>query len=134
MWWSVRQSLTKFSAMSKYFSESEFKKCVPSCSERDMDGAFLSLLDEVREKAGIPLVLNCAYRSSSWDKSKGRSGNSAHTRGKAVDIRCNTSVTRYKIVKAALDCGVRRIGIGKSFVHLDNDDSLPQDVIFHYYE
>ena len=134
MWWSARQSLTKFSAMSKYFPESEVKKCVPSCSERDMDGAFLSLLDEVREKAGIPLVLNCAYRSSSWDKSKGRSGNSAHTRGKAVDIRCNASVTRYKIVKAALDCGVRRIGIGKSFVHLDNDDSLPQDVIFHYYE
>lgn len=134
MWWSARQSLTKFSAMSKYFSESEFKKCVPSCSERDMDGAFLSLLDEVREKAGIPLILNCAYRSSSWDKSKGRSGNSAHTRGKAVDIRCNASVTRYKIVKAALDCGVRRIGIGKSFVHLDNDNSLPQDVIFHYYE
>lgn len=24
--------------MSRYFSESEFKKCVPSCSERDMDG------------------------------------------------------------------------------------------------
>lgn len=120
--------------MSRYFSESEFKKCVPSCSERDMDGAFLSLLDEVRERAGIPLVLNCAYRSSAWDKSKGRSGNSAHTRGKAVDIRCNASVTRYKIVKAALDCGVRRIGIGKSFVHLDNDNSLPQDVIFDYYE
>lgn len=134
MWWSVRQSLTKFSAMSKYFSESEFKKCVPSCSERDMDGAFLSLLDEVREKAGIPLILNCAYRSSSWDKSKGRSGNSAHTRGKAVDIRCNASVTRYKIVKAALDCGVRRIGIGRTFVHVDSDETKPQGVIWHYYD
>ena len=134
MWWSARQSLTKFSAMSKYFSESEFKKCVPSCSERDMDGAFLSLLDEVRERAGIPLVLNCAYRSSSWDKSKGRSGNSAHTRGKAVDIRCNASVTRYKIVKAALDCGVRRIGIGRTFVHVDTDETKPQGVIWHYYD
>ena len=77
--------------MSKYFSPSEFKKCVPSCSIEDMDGGFLALLDKVREKAGIPLVLNCAYRSREWDKSKGRSGNSAHTRGKAVDIRCNTS-------------------------------------------
>ena len=99
-----------------------------------MDGAFLSLMDEVRSKAGIPLVLNCAYRSVEWDKSHGRSGNSAHTRGLAVDIRCNAGVTRYKIVKAALDCGVRRIGIGKSFVHLDNDNSLPQDVICDYYE
>ena len=120
--------------MSRYFSESEFKKCVPSCSIEDMDGAFLSLLDEVRERAGIPLVLNCAYRSSSWDKSKGRSGNSANTRGRAVDMRCNKGPTRFKIVKAALDGRVRRIGIAKSFVHLDNDDSLPQDVIFDYYE
>ena len=120
--------------MSKYFSESEFKKCVPSCSERDMDGAFLSLLDDVRSIAGIPLVLNCAYRSAEWDKSKGRSGNSAHTRGLAVDIRCNTSANRMKIVRAALDCGIRRIGIGKSFIHLDADESLPQDIIFHYYE
>lgn len=123
----------KSSAMSKYFSPSEFKKCVPSCSIEDMDGGFLALLDKVREKAGIPLVLNCAYRSREWDIAKGRSGNSAHTRGKAVDIRCNSSATRFKIVKAAMECGIVRIGIGKSFVHLDNDSSLTQNVIFDYY-
>lgn len=98
-----------------------------------MDGGFLDLLDKVREKAGIPLVLNCAYRSREWDIAKGRSGNSAHTRGKAVDIRCNSSATRFKIVKAAMECGIVRIGIGKSFVHLDNDSSLTQNVIFDYY-
>ena len=119
--------------MSKYFSPSEFKKCVPSCSIEDMDGGFLALLDKVREKAGIPLVLNCAYRTKAHEKEMGRSGNSAHTRGKAVDIRCNASENRYKIVKAALECGVCRIGIGATFVHLDNDISLPQEVIFHYY-
>lgn len=124
----------KFLQMSRYFSESEFKRCVPSCSESDMDGAFLSLLDKIREEAGIPLVLNCAFRSSSYDKSKGRSGNSAHTKGKAVDIRCTTSANRMKIVRSAIKCGIRRIGIGKSFVHLDTDESLVQDIIFHYYE
>lgn len=119
--------------MSKYFHPSEFTRCTPSCKIEQMDAAFLALLDEVREAAGIPLVLNCAYRSRAWELSKGRSGNSAHTRGKAVDIRCNTSANRYKIVAAALGCGVRRIGIGKTFVHLDNDESLPQGVIWHYY-
>ena len=98
--------------MSKYFSPSEFKKCVPSCSIEDMDGGFLALLDKVREKAGIPIVLNCAYRSREWDKSKGRSGNSAHTRGKAVDIRCNTSENRYKIIKAALSVASAVSGLG----------------------
>lgn len=119
--------------MSKYFSPSEFRKCTPACDISQMDAGFLALLDEVREKAGIPLVLNCAYRSVAYDKAKGRSGNSAHTRGKAVDIRCNASENRFKIIRAALDCGIRRIGIGQSFIHLDNDASLPQRVIWHYY-
>lgn len=120
--------------MSKYFSEKEFNRCNPSCSERDMNNGFLTLLDKVRETAQIPLVLNCAYRSKDYDKSKGRSGNSAHTKGKGVDIRCNTSANRYKIVKAAIECGITRIGIGKTFVHLDNDDTLPQGVIWDYYD
>lgn len=119
--------------MSKYFKPSEFKSCVPSCSIEQMEAGFLSLLDKVREKAGIPLVLTCAYRSREWDLSKGRTGNSAHTRGKAVDIRCNSNANRLKIVRAALECGITRIGIGKSFVHLDNDASLTQGVIWHYY-
>ena len=119
--------------MSKYFTASEFQRCSPSCSIKQMDADFLDLLDRVRERAGIPLVLNCAYRSKEWDQAKGRTGNSAHTRGKAVDIRCNTSQNRYRIVKAALECGVRRIGIAKTYVHLDNDTSLPQGVIWDYY-
>lgn len=118
---------------SKYFKESEFQKCVPACSLQDMDQRFMQTLDALRAQSGIPLVLNCAYRSAAWDRSKGRSGNSAHTRGKAADIRCNSSDTRMKIVKAALQLGIKRIGIGKNFVHVDTDTTLPQNVIFHYY-
>lgn len=117
----------------KYFKESEFKKCVPSCSLQDMDQDFISMLDALRAQAGIPLVLNCAYRSKAWDIKKGRSGNSAHTRGKAADIRCNANGTRWKIVKAAIELGFTRIGIGKNYVHVDTDKSLTQQVIWHYY-
>ena len=118
----------------KYFKEAEFKKCTPSCSLQDMQQSFMTTLDAVRAIAGIPLKLSCAYRSVAWDKAKGRSGNSAHTRGYAVDIVCNSSSTRSKIVTAALRCGVNRIGIGKNFVHLDTDPSLPKNVIWHYYD
>lgn len=117
----------------RYFTDAEFRRCSPSCSIEQMDEGFLRLLDQVRETAGIPLVLNSGYRSVAYDKAKGRSGNSAHTRGKAVDIRCNSSVTRWKIVRAAIDAGIRRIGIGQTFVHLDTDDTLPQCVMWHYY-
>lgn len=118
----------------RYFKEAEFKKCTPSCSLQDMNQRFMTTLDGVRALAGIPLKLSCAYRSVAWDKAKGRSGNSAHTRGMAVDIVCNSSSTRSKIVTAALRLGINRIGIGKNFVHLDTDTSLPQNVIWHYYE
>lgn len=119
--------------MAKYFKDAEFKRCTPSCSIADMDAAFLNTLDAIRETAGIPLVISCAYRSKAYDKAKGRSGDSAHTRGKAVDVVANSSQTRMKLVAAALACGVRRIGIGANFVHIDTDGSLPQDVLWHYY-
>ena len=47
----------------KWFSEIEFRRCVPACHMADMDAAFLAKMDEVREVAGIPLVLNSAFRT-----------------------------------------------------------------------
>lgn len=120
--------------MSKYFAPSEFRACNPPCIERDMDAAFLALLDKVREVAGIPLVLTSAYRSFMWEKAHGRKGTSSHTKGLAVDIRCNTSRNRYLIVAAALACGITRIGVAKTYIHLDADTSKDQRVIWHYYD
>ena len=109
-------------ATARYFSEAEFKRCTPPCSINDMDQEFLKLMDAIRERAGIPLVMNCAYRSREYDLSKGRSGNSMHTKGIAVDFRCLNYQTRLKIVQAALACGIRRIGQGETFVHIDIGD------------
>lgn len=119
--------------MAKYFSEKEFQRCTPSCSLSDMDADFMDLLDKLREKSGIPLVINCAYRSKEYDIMKNRSGNSAHTKGKAADIRCYDSQNRFKILKAAIELGINRIGIGENYIHIDNDLTLPQNVIWHYY-
>ena len=120
--------------MSKYFAPSEFRKCVPSCEIGQMDPGFLRLLDEVREAAGIPLVLNSAFRSADWEKAHKRTGTSSHTKGLAVDIRCTTSANRYKIVAAALGAGICRIGVARTYVHLDADDTKAQGVIWDYYE
>ena len=106
----------------RYFKDAEFRKCTPPCSIEDMDDDFLFLLDNVRKEAGIPLVLNSAYRSPEWDRKQGRSGNGAHTKGLAVDIRCNSDSNRYKIVAAAYKCKVNRIGVCKSWIHLDMGD------------
>lgn len=115
----------------RHFSESEFKRLTPSCSLQDMKQECIDMWDKVRDITGIPLIVNCGYRSVAWDLKKGRSGNSAHTRGYAMDIRCNADATRMKIVKALIQVGCKRIGIYKTFIHADCDPKLTQNVIWY---
>lgn len=107
--------------MSKYFHDLEFLACTPSCNIAQMDKQFLEELDELREACGFPLVLNCAYRSKQWDLSKGRSGNSYHTKGRAVDVRCFDNEKRAIIVRQALRFGFT-VGVYPRFIHIDNRD------------
>ena len=115
---------------SKYFSDYEFKKI--GCRLSDMDESFMHSLDTLREKVGEPLILSSAFRTVEQNKAAGGVPNSAHLKGMAVDIVALTSRKRYTIVSAALEIGIRRIGIGKSFVHIDTDTTLPQNVIWLY--
>ena len=118
----------------KYFSEGEFKRCVPPCTIDDMDSVFLHVLDSVRETAGIPLILSCAYRTKAWELAHNRSGKGAHTLGKAADIRCYSDATRFRIIDAARKCGINRIGVYPTFIHLDigkYSDGLAENVIWY---
>lgn len=118
--------------MKDYFHTSEFTRCVPPCKKSEMHPDTIARLNRMREIAGIPLVLNCAYRSPAHDRARGRSGTGAHTTGRAVDIRCNNSATRYKIITAALEAGFTRIGVADTFVHVDDSPTHAQSVIWTY--
>lgn len=102
-----------------YFSEKEFLRLTPSCALLDMSPSFMEALDKARNRAGIPFVLNCAYRSPEWDKTKGRSGYSYHCSGRAVDIRCLDSESRWRIIEACTYYGLS-VGIYGRFLHIDN--------------
>jgi uncharacterized protein YcbK (DUF882 family) len=99
-----------------------------------MDQQLMRQLDAAREAAGIPFVLNSAYRSVAYEKTKGRTGTSSHCKGLAVDIRCNSDANRWKVVAALMDNGFTRIGIGRTYVHADLDRAKTQRVIWHYYD
>lgn len=114
-----------------YFTENELQKV--SSSPAHFNTESLKRLDRAREIAGIPFVITSAYRSPEYEASKGRSGTSAHTMGRAFDIACTTPRNRWKIVHAAIAAGFTRIGIGKSFVHVDDSQIHSQCQIWHYY-
>ena len=116
-----------------YFSERDFAGADPACSIEQMNPEFLSRLDRARAIAGVPFVVNSAYRSVEHEKSRGRNGTSTHTKGLAVDIRTRHSHERYRILKGLLDEGFSRVGIGEGFVHADMDPEKPHQLVWDYY-
>lgn len=59
--------------------------------------------------------------------------NSAHLTGKACDLRSINGRHRWQIICKAIELGIVRIGVGRSFVHIDIDKTKPQDVMWTYY-
>ena len=53
--------------------------------------------------------------------------------GHAGDIAAVGSRRRFRLLDAALAAGFVRVGIGKSFLHLDNDYKKAQGVAWDYY-
>ena len=92
-------------------------------------------LNRLEALCGFELSINSGFRSPEKNADPKVKGvkNSAHLTREAVDIDTSTSAMRYKLVKIGLELGFNRIGIGKTFVHLDTSRELPQAVMWHYY-
>lgn len=114
----------------RHFKLSEFDSPDIPNSGVNMDFDFLDKLDKLRHMCGFPFVVNSGYRSKAYNQVVRGEYNSAHLRGLAVDIRCKTSFERFTIVQNALKLGFKRIGIYPTFVHLDCDTSLVENVLF----
>jgi zinc D-Ala-D-Ala carboxypeptidase len=108
--------------------------CCPHSVSADISPDLVVSLERVERDLGVELVFSSGFRCPECNAKVGGVSHSAHQRGLAVDIAAGYSSLRYALVKAFLDAGWRRIGIGKTFIHVDIDLSLPQDIIWHYYD
>ena len=107
--------------MSKYFKN----------IEGNMDVDFLAKLDEAREYANIPFIINSAYRSPNHPLSI-KNPTSSHIKGLAVDISVKDSRQRFLILDALIAVGFNRIGIAGTFIHVDLDLDKSQNVVWTY--
>lgn len=57
------------------------------------------VLDPLREKLGMPVIVNCGYRSKETNTAVGGATNSQHMKGEAADIRCKNLNLMWKILK-----------------------------------
>ena len=76
----------------KWFKEKEFAcKCcgqLPPLARENVKALVSEVLDPVREKLGMPIVVNSGYRCEKHNKAVGGVKNSQHLKGEAADIQC----------------------------------------------
>ena len=108
----------------KYFEPIEFVMGEMVVFDR-MDETLLYMLDELRDDVGEALHINSSFRNYEYNDKIGGSPNSQHIHGKAVDIACDNSVLRHNILASAMSIGFTGIGVAKTFIHLDNRDTIP---------
>lgn len=115
----------------KYFHPNEFDSPDIKDSGKSMALPLILLLDQIRERVGQPLIITSGYRSAEHNMKIGGKMNSAHLRGLAVDIQARDSSIRFKLVQNAILLNFKRIEVAPAHVHLDIDQTLPQNVLIH---
>ena len=116
----------------KYFTYEEFDSPDVQGSGQLMNEELLSMLDVVRKKYGKSIVINSGYRTVKHNAKVGGKPDSSHLKGLAVDIKCNNSVDRFKLYDILREVGFKRIGVGKTFIHVDIDKDKSPEVFWVY--
>ena len=116
----------------RYFEYYEFDSPDVQGSGQLMDKGFLEMLDEARGLANLPFVINSGFRTPEHNKKVDGKENSSHLAGYAADIACSDSRSRFIIIDALIQAGFTRIGVAKSFIHVDNDSEKDGNVIWTY--
>lgn len=102
----------------KFFKESEF--ACPCCGVSEMDIEVKKKIDFIRERLGIPLHLNSAYRCSAHNREVNGKNSSYHLQGKALDVSTAnmTAEKRREFLELVLT-QFWGVGIDKTFIHCD---------------
>ena len=126
-------SLKKSWSDIKHFGWNEFDSPDVKDSGLLMNIEFVKILDKLRDLCKFPFFVNSGFRTADHNATlKGSVNDSAHSSGIATDIRVDNSHERLLIVKFALIVDIRRIGVAKTFIHLDMDFTKPQEVLWLY--
>jgi len=119
--------------MKNYFSKEEL--ACRHCGEYHFDEEFLSLINEIREAYGRPMVVSSGYRCKDHPIEAAKEKPGTHNSGLAIDVRV-AGKDALDLVAAAVNKGIKRVGVsqksstpwGERFIHLDGDNSRPSSV------
>lgn len=124
-----------------YFTTQEFA-CACGCGfgskQSDIDPVLIEKLNILRVKLGRPMIVSSGARCQEHNKAIGGSLSSAHLphhtshQCRAVDIKIRYSQERYDILEQIFKQDWQRVGIAKTFIHLDVAWDNPTAVAWLY--
>ena len=117
------------------FRLSEFV-CRCGCGADYIGLRLVALVQTIRTLFGKPINITSGVRCKEHNASPEVGGleNSAHLKGKAVDISCTNSTDRHRIIQLLMygSEDINRIGIAKTFIHIDIDETKSPNVVWTY--
>jgi len=116
----------------KHFKISEFDSPDEVRSGERMDVEVLQMIDKARTIFGKPIRINSGVRTIAHNEKVGGSKSSSHLKGYAIDVSCDNSADRFRLVEILMLVGFNRLGIAKTFIHVDNDPDKSKNVIWVY--
>jgi len=116
----------------KHFKISEFDSPDEVGSGELMDADVLKMIDQARELFGKPIRINSGVRTKKRNEMVGGTKTSSHLKGYAIDVSCDNSADRFRLIEVLMLVGFNRLGIAKTFIHVDNDPDKSKNVIWVY--
>lgn len=113
-----------------YFKDSEIK---------NLDLEFVAMLDKARHVSNVPYIITSGYRTPERNFEIGGADKSLHTRGLAVDLRCNSNHILGCMLKGLYSAGFEQIGIYfgvegngpfPTHLHVELDREHPGDAVW----
>ena len=117
--------------MPNHFSHKELA-CKCGCGLQNTTDIQLSMLNNVRELVGVPMIVTSGSRCPEYNKKVGGVETSDHLTGQGTDVFCETSSMRFALIRSAIAIGFKRIGVAKDFIHLGSNNNNPRNVFWLY--
>ena len=112
------------------FDRSEFA-CKCGCGKDDIKDELAIKVQKVRDLINGPLSINSGIRCSAHNAASNSKPTSSHIDGWAADLGYSGSRERFALITAAAQV-FDRVGIAKTFIHVDVDANKTAGVIWLY--
>ncbi len=112
------------------FNRSEFA-CKCGCGKDDIKEELVIKIQLIRDQLGRSIRINSGIRCEQHNANTKASPSSSHIDGWAADLGYSGSAERYGLLKAAIEV-FDRVGIAKTFIHVDVDSSKSPRVVWLY--